>query len=94
MLLEHVGERGNQPRVELDRDHVGTARVERERERTETRPDLDHPNAGTDPGVPDDRARDVRIEQEMLSERSARGDPVPVREIPELRRSEPPGPTS
>jgi hypothetical protein len=94
MSLEHVVQRRDQRRVELDRDHVGAARVERQGERAETRPDLDHPIAGADVRVADDRPRDVRIEQEVLAERPPGSDPVAVRELPEFAGAEAGGPTS
>ena len=50
--------------------------------------------AGADPGVPDDRPRDVRIEEEILAERLARSDPMPVRQVTELRGPETRGLTS
>jgi len=80
MVLEHVGQRGDQPGVELDRDHVGATRIERQREGAEAGPDLDNPIPGADTGIPDDRPRDVRVQEEVLSERPARSDPVPVRQ--------------
>jgi hypothetical protein len=94
MALEHVVQRRDQRRVDLDRHHVGAGRVERHGERAETRPDLDHPIAGADVGVADDGPRDVRIEQEVLAERPAGSDPVAVGEVPELAGAEARGPTS
>jgi hypothetical protein len=94
MSHEHVVQRRDQCRVELDRDHVGAGRVQRQRERAETRPDLDDPIGGADAGVADDRPCDVRIEQEVLAERTPGSDAVAVREVPQLAGAEAGGPTS
>ena len=66
--------------IHLDGEHLGAGLGERSRERAEAGADLDHAIAGTDAGIGRDRAGEVRIDQEMLSERSLRPDAVPLGE--------------
>ena len=72
--------------VELEREHARAGVRQRERERADSRADLDHVVAGFDAGVTDDAARGVGVREEVLAERLARAYTVPIEERPQLRR--------
>jgi hypothetical protein len=74
--LDHLAERGDEPAVELDGEHLGSRLGERDRERPQPGTDLEDAVAGTDAGVGDDRPGEVRVGKEVLSERLRRRDPV------------------
>jgi hypothetical protein len=79
-LADRFAERGQQRTVQLDGDDVAPGVGQRERQRAEPRTDLEDGVAGADAGIEDDRAREVRIGEEVLTERSGRGDAVPLGE--------------
>ncbi len=81
-------ERGDERWIHLDGEYVGAGLGERSRERAEAGADLDDVIARTDAGIGRDRASEVRIDQEMLSERSLRPDAVPVGERTQRARAE------
>ena len=55
---DHFLERGHERAIELDGEHVGPGGGECDRERSEPRPDLDHPVARPHAGLRGDRARE------------------------------------
>jgi hypothetical protein len=79
-------ERRQQRAVELDREDLGAGPGERDREGPEPSPDLEDAVTEPDARVARDRAREVRIDQEMLAERLRRDDPVPAGEPSERGR--------
>ena len=67
----------DQAAVELDRQDLGCPRIhQRGGERSEPGPDLHDPVPGADAGVTSDRAREVGVEQEVLTESLGRTDAV------------------
>ena len=60
------GEPGRQPVVDLDGDHVPGHLEQREGQRPEARADLEHDVVGSDPGVADDPAHGVAVDDEVL----------------------------
>ena len=81
-VREHVGE----PAVELDRAHVRAGVAQRERQRTETGPDLDHVVAGLHAREPHDVRGHVGVGEKVLTERLARSQPVLLEQRLDLAR--------
>ena len=87
----HLLERGHEGPVELDGEHVGAGVGDRDGERAEPGPDLHHSVARRHTGVGDDRAREVRIDQEVLAERLRGADAVAGGEVADRAGAEPAG---
>jgi hypothetical protein len=87
----HLFQRRDQRSVELDREDVGAGRRQGDGERAEPGADLDDPVTGPDAGVRDDRARQVGIDQEVLTQRLGGPDAVPAGEISDRSGTEPRG---
>jgi hypothetical protein len=75
---EHLPECGKKLAIEFDREHVVDGGRERHGERSESRADLD--NVVPPANEIRDRAREVRIDQKVLTERPGRPDAVSTRE--------------
>ena len=74
-VADRLAEPRQERAIELDRQDPRRARDgERGGQRPEPRPDLEHLRARTDLGVAGDRRRQVRVEQEVLTERFGRVD--------------------
>jgi hypothetical protein len=74
--------------VGLDREHACTGVAERHRERPESGADLEHAVAGSDAGVGDDRASEVRVGEEVLAEPLRGPEAVAGGEILQVRAAE------
>ena len=74
--------------VGLDGGHRGTRLGQRQRQRPQTGPHLDHVVPGADAGQPGDAADGVRVDDEVLAEGAAGGQSVAVEEVAGLGRGE------
>ena len=84
---DHVHERAGETTVTFDREDPTPRVGQRDRERAEPGTDLEDGVAGTDACIRDDRASEVRIGQEVLTQPFRRPDPMPRGEI--LQRGAP-----
>jgi len=75
--------------VELEREDLAPGGRQRDGERAEPGTDLQDAVARSDPGVGDDRAREVRVDQEVLPERLGWPDAVSLGEVAEGGPAEP-----
>ena len=75
--------------VDLDRGHRGAGRVQRERERSEARPDFEDLVPWTDCREPRDAVGEIRVDDEVLTERLRRSHPRRAQEIHRLAPPEP-----
>ncbi len=89
--LEHLAERRDDGPVELDREDLRPRRGERNGERSEARADLEDAIAPADLGEGGDPAGEVRVDEEVLTERGRGADVVALGELPD--RAPPEGPT-
>ena len=80
--------------IHLNGHHRPRHSEQRFRQNPPARADLQDRLARLEFRKANDLADDVRIDEEVLSERPARSDPVPVRQGTELRGSESRSPTS
>ena len=88
---DDLAERRDEAAIELNREHLRAGRGERQRERPEPGADLNHAIASGDAGVGGDRARQVRIDQEVLAERLRGADAVTPGELPDRAGAQPIG---
>jgi hypothetical protein len=87
--VRHLAERGDQRPVELDRADVSAGRGERQRQRAQAGADLDDAIAWSRAGRRRDRARQVGVDQEVLTERLVGSDAVARRQLADRTGSEP-----
>ena len=71
--------------VDLDRGDRGAGLGQRQGERTETGPDLDHPLSRGHPGEPDDPPDRVAVGHEVLPECPAGAEVVGLEQLVDLR---------
>jgi hypothetical protein len=84
----HLAERRDEGAVEFDREDVGAGAGDGDRERAEPGADLDDAPTRRRARVRGDRGREVRIDEEALTERSGRDDAVRAGERPDLTQAE------
>jgi hypothetical protein len=77
-----------EPAVELEREDLTSSIGQRDRQRPESRADLQDAVTRPDTRVRDDRARQVRIDEEVLPEGLGRPDPVALCEGAQRRTAE------
>ena len=90
--LDHLAQGGQQVAVELDRGDLGAGLGEGQRERAQSRADLDHPVARPHLGQAGDAAHGVGVGDEVLPQRPAGRQPVRVEEVADLAGAEGHGP--
>ena len=83
-LGEDLSQGGEQVTIELDRGHRRAGLDERQGQGAEPGADLDHVVTRSDRGEARDAADGVGVGDEVLAERSAGAEPVPVEQVGEL----------
>jgi hypothetical protein len=79
--LEHLGQRGHEPGIDLDGHDACDRRRERQREGPEPRADLQDDVIRVQVGGEQDPSDGVRVDEQMLSRPLARRQSVPIEQL-------------